>query len=337
MFRKLIRSVAIFGLILSIKLSLAQDPNFSQFYANPLYLNPALTGSAECGRINLNYRNQWPSIGKAFVNYNASYDQSVPFINSGIGISFVGDNTGEGGIFNRNYISGYYSYKLQVSESVLLSAGFQATYIQQKLDWGKLIFADQIDPGSGSINPTSAEIPPSDLDKSYIDFSSGIMIGYLDKFFGGFAVHHMTEPEDGAYYEDGDTRIPMKFTVHGGTFINLTEGTLGGSYQGDLMLSPNLLYQQQDMFKQLNIGAYVTKFPFVGGLWLRHNFGNADAAIVLVGIKYNNYRIGYSYDFSLSKLRNLSGGAHEISFAWEFCVYKGEKRRKIRAINAPAF
>ena len=40
----------------------AQDPEFTQFYANPLYLNPAFAGSARCPRIVMNYRNQWPGM-----------------------------------------------------------------------------------------------------------------------------------------------------------------------------------------------------------------------------------------------------------------------------------
>ncbi len=45
----------------------AQDPEFTQFYANPLYLNPAFAGTARCPRICLNYRNQWPGITGTFV------------------------------------------------------------------------------------------------------------------------------------------------------------------------------------------------------------------------------------------------------------------------------
>ena len=53
----------------------AQDPAFSQFFANPLYLNPAMAGTDICPRLSLNHRNQWPSIGKTYVTYSASYDQ----------------------------------------------------------------------------------------------------------------------------------------------------------------------------------------------------------------------------------------------------------------------
>ena len=51
-----------------------QDVAFSQFYANPVYLNPALAGIRICPRVTLNYRNQYPSLGDNYVTYNASFD-----------------------------------------------------------------------------------------------------------------------------------------------------------------------------------------------------------------------------------------------------------------------
>lgn len=317
------------------KLGLSQDASFSQFYANPLYLNPALTGSTECGRFNLNYRNQWPSLNNAFITYNASYDQNIPFLSSGIGVSVIGDNSGNNAL-STNIVSGFYSFKLQINKSLLLSAGFQGSYYQKKLDWNNLIFGDQIDPGSGNISPTTNEPMPGSLNKSFVDFSTGFMIGYLDKFFGGVGVHHLTQPNNG-FYDNSSSTLSMKISVHGGTIINLSNGNIGGANSGEIILRPNIIYQQQGKFHQMNLGAYLSKYPFVGGLWFRHNFENADAAIILLGFQHNRYRIGYSYDFSLSKLSGNSGGAHEISFSWEFCIYKGEKRRLIKAIKAPTF
>ncbi len=333
--RVVIRNIYLLSFMIIINSVYSQDPHFSQFYANPLQLNPALAGATECGRLNLNYRNQWPSLGNAFVTYHASYDQIVPIISSGIGLSFISDNTGDGAL-KKNQISAFYSYKLKVSESIIVSAGFQGTYAQQTLEWNNLIFGDQINPGSGNINPTTNETPPGSFEKSFVDFSAGAIIDYQNKFFAGLAVHHLTEP-DYSFYDNSESKLPMKFTIHGGTSINLSQGGFIAQNDEDLMLSPNILYQQQDKFQELNIGIYASKYPFIGGLWLRNNFENTDALIVLLGLKHNNYRIGYSFDFTLSKLSNVSGGAHEISFAWEFCIYKGEKRRRIRAIKAPTF
>ncbi|MBX7095951.1 MAG: type IX secretion system membrane protein PorP/SprF, partial [Flavobacteriales bacterium] len=74
----------------------AQDPEFTQFFSNPLYLNPAFAGSKRCPRITLNYRNQWPALSGTFVTTSASYDQHVESIYGGIGLLVTNDKAGEG-------------------------------------------------------------------------------------------------------------------------------------------------------------------------------------------------------------------------------------------------
>ncbi len=314
--------------------SVAQDAQFSQFYANPLYLNPAFAGSVECGRINLNYRNQWPSLSNAFVTYNISYDQNIPGINSGIGFLVVSDQQGDNAL-NRTYASGFYSYKLKVSTPLLINFGIKATYYQEKLDWQKFVFNDQIDPTTGNITGPSQETPPAKNQITAVDFSAGAIVSYTDKFFFGVAVDHLTEPNISFY--DTDSKLPMKITVHGGATINVTQGTVGYANANDWVLQPNFLFLQQEKFHQLNLGIYASKYPFVLGGWFRHNFQNPDAVIVLAGFIYNNLKFGYSYDATVSNIGGKAGGAHEISFSWNFCVYKQEKRRHIRAIKSPSF
>ena len=119
--------------------------------------------------------------------------------------------------------------------------------------------------------------------------------------------------------------------------INATQGGLGNAGGDDILIQPNVLYMQQEEFHQLNVGLYVNKYPFVVGGWFRHNFENPDAAVALIGLTFNNIRIGYSYDFTVSEMGGKAGGAHEVSFAWDFCVYKESARRRIRAINSPTF
>ena len=100
---KKINLVMIFAVVCffsSQKESKAQDPAFSQFYANPLYLNPAFSGSAPKGapRGNLNYRDQWPGIGRTYVTTAVSYDQYVDKVGGGLGVKFVNDRSGDGNL-----------------------------------------------------------------------------------------------------------------------------------------------------------------------------------------------------------------------------------------------
>jgi len=303
----------------------AQDPHFSQYYANPLYLNPAFAGTANCPRVIFNHRNQWPSITGNYVTYNVSYDQHVDGINGGLGLIVTTDKAGQG-VLSKDIISGIYSYKLDVSNNFSIKAGFQATYFQNRIDWEKLTFGDMIDPKYGFIWNTS-EIRP-DPRKGAIDFSAGFL-GYSENFYMGFAVHHLTEP-DAAFY--GVSKLPRKYTGHLGGVINLVRGSRNIE---DPTLSPNILFMKQQDFEQLNYGLYFSRYPIVGGVWFRQSFTNADAVITLVGIQTGVLKVGYSYDVTVSKLSNASGGAHEISFAYQFpCI---PKKRKIRAINCPSF
>ena len=68
----------------SISPAFAQDPQYSQYYAAPLYLNPAMAGAEMMGRVGFNYRNQWPSLDAQFTTYSAYYDTYLPEYNSEI-------------------------------------------------------------------------------------------------------------------------------------------------------------------------------------------------------------------------------------------------------------
>jgi len=169
-----------------------------------------------------------------------------------------------------------------------------------------------------------------------VDFSAGAIMSYYDYFTIGFAADHLTQPVF-SFYDDPNSKMNMKITAHGSVNINLTKGTLGSYKEGDIMLQPSVLYMQQGKFHQINAGLYITKYPVIIGAYYRHNFQNPDATIVLIGLNLNKFRLGYSYDITMSNVGGTAGGAHEISLAWDFCIYKEQKRRKIRAIKVPSF
>jgi type IX secretion system PorP/SprF family membrane protein len=307
----------------------AQDPHFSQFYANPLYLNPAFAGTTLCPRLTLNFRDQWPKISGTYVTYSAGYDQHIEKLAGGIGFILNTDRAGEGTL-NTTTFSAIYSYRLEVSRSFSMKAALQATYFQKHLDWAKLTFPDQIDKRHGFVF-NSAERMPADLSKRNLDFSAGLL-GYGESYFAGFAVHHLTKPDEGFI---SLSRIPRRFTVHAGGVINLVKRVRRRSNYETPTLSPNILYMQQQNFQELNYGMYFNRAPFIGGLWFRQSFQNADAFIILAGVQANMFKLGYSYDITVSKLTNATGGAHEISFSLQFNCRP--ERKRVRAINCPSF
>lgn len=298
-----------------------QDPAFTQFYANPLYLNPAFAGTARCPRVCMNYRNQWPAISGTFVTSSASYDQHIRALSGGIGVLVMNDRAGEGTLNTLN-ASFIYSYQLNISRSFALKVGLQATYAQKTLDWNKLTFGDQIDSRYGFIYKTLEQQP--NLRKSFVDFSAGIL-GYGERFYFGAAVHHLTQPEQSFF--GNNSRLPMKITGHAGAVIKLTRSR----FATPSTLSPNILYQRQQAFQQLNVGLYFTRGPIVGGLWYR----NRDSFIVLVGFQQSVFRFGYSYDVTISKLTNATAGSHEFSLALVFPCRP--PARRFRTIDCPSF
>ncbi|MEN9346762.1 MAG: hypothetical protein RLZZ77_273 [Bacteroidota bacterium] len=307
----------------------AQDPEFTQFYANPLYLNPAFAGTARCPRAVINYRNQWPSLSGTFVTTSASYDQHVETIQGGLGIMFLNDRAAQSTL-TTNAISGIYSYQQPISRKFSVKAGLQATYFQKSLDWSKLTFGDMIDARKGFIYETN-DVARGNGKVNNIDFSAGLL-GFSEKVFGGIAVHHLNEPNESLIV--GTSRLPMKFTAHAGAVIPIQKKRR----DAQASLSPNVLYRRQGEFQQLNLGMYVNKGPIVAGVWFRGLlFGQTyrDSFITTIGIQTDVLRFGYSYDVTISQLTPSTGGSHEISLGINFDCRP--KKPKFRQIQCPSF
>ena len=300
MLKRIILPILLFSCAYSNNL-FAQDPEFTQFYANPLYLNPAFAGTAGCPRVNLNYRNQWPGISGTYVTYAASIDRHMEAVNGGLGFIATSDDAGKGVLRTTN-VSGIYSYLLHVTRQFSLKFGLQATFFQKSIDWSKLTFGDMIDARRGFVYNTNEKQRLKS--KSNVDFSAGIL-GYSQKYFFGFAAHHLTQPNEGL---QGTSKLPMKLTAHAGALLPI------GDKENQTFISPNFMYQQQQDFQQLNLGLYISKWPFVAGLWYR----NQDALIAVVGIQQHSFKVGYSYDVTVSKLSDVTYGSHEVSFSIQF-------------------
>ena len=310
---------------------LGQDPTFSQFYANKLYLAPSFAGATEQYRFAMNYRNQWPSVPGVFNTYSISFEKAMPNFNSGIGVLATYDVAGSGNLSTTN-IGLLYSYDIAINKDWHIRPGVNFKFYYLGLDINELIFNSQIT-GSGttpSINP-----PPFD-NVADVDFSTSALV-YNDRIWGGFTLDHLLVPKT-SFYGD-DATVPIKFNLFGGTQI-LKKSRLRQKMQEVLSVAVN--FQMQGKFYQSDAGVYYFKSPLVFGLWYRGiPFATSqagDAIIGLLGVKTNNLSIGYSYDFTISNLIGSTGGSHEISLIYEFNNFSiGSQRRKIRAIPCPEF
>ncbi|MFM6935673.1 MAG: type IX secretion system membrane protein PorP/SprF [Flavobacteriales bacterium] len=303
--------------------SLAQDPTFTQFYSNPVYLNPALAGSSGCPRVALNYRNQWPQLTGNYITYAAAYDQYAKNLSGGIGLMAMHDQQGQGTI-QTSMIAGTYSYYLKVNRKFRIMFGGQAAYFQKYLDWSKLTFGDMIDPRRGFIYQTG-DVPRGNGYHGFFDVSAG-MVGFTKNFYFGVAAHHLNRPDESMIL--GESRLPIRITGHMGATIKIGQR---GRYSSNTMLMPNVIYQYQNGFQQFNIGAYLKYESFTIGAWYR----NRDAFIVSLGLTTDKFRIGYSYDLTVSQLGGITGGSHEISMGINLKCKKTIK--DFRRISCPSF
>ena len=296
-----------------------QDPEFSQFYSNPLYYNPAFTGVKVGPRIILNFRDQWPSLNAAFVSYSASYDQFIEKIRSGIGVNVVEDDAG-GGIYHSFSADLMYSYQIQVSDNFNINIALDGGYFQRSLDWGSTVFADQLNPLTPYNVGATSEPEPLVTKATGADFGAGFL-AYSQHFYFGAGVNHLFTPNEGFLNNDPTALIPRRISANLGWEVSSKRDISHNTF-----FSPNLIFLQQDGQNQLNAGAYFGITPLYIGFYYREAFTNPDAVILLVGFTQGIFKIGYSYDITVSGLAGNTGGAHELSLIINFADRNSETK-----------
>jgi type IX secretion system PorP/SprF family membrane protein len=311
----------------------AQDPQFTQFYAAPMYLNPAFTGVTYEHRFVANYRNQWPGIKTAYQTYMASYDYNLSDLNSGLGITVMQDRAGTAGLTHSQFGVNY-AYHFKISKFSEIRMGANLNYNMKRLNFNKLRFNDQINSGS-SISLDAANYEQL----NFMDFAAGALLNSTE-YWLGLSAKHLTQPNSSLV---GD-RVPLPLTIslHGGYRFIIEQK----SKELKRYISPAFNYRHQQKYDQLDIGVYYYHLPLNVGLWYRGlpfkkyaaTYSSRESVAVLLGFDITEYnlRVGYSYDLTISKLGiSNSLGAHEISLIYE--VAKKKKRNKRILVSCPKF
>jgi type IX secretion system PorP/SprF family membrane protein len=328
------RHILLFPAFATALTVVAQDPQLSQFYAAPQYLNPALTGNTDQDRIATNYRLQWPAIGPGYRTYAVAYDHRSVAMNSGIGGMVMHDRSGSQGLsFTQLAVS--YSYEARINHRKAFRGGLRAAYTTRSFGPNGLLFADQVIRDNA---PTSVE-PTMQQSVSYLDFSAGLLY-FTEQFWVGVSTNHINRPQQ-SFFLDGDTKLPIRTSVHTGYRFPV-DGQSFRRSKTTMTLAAH--YKAQDKWDQLDLGGYVDHESLSFGLWYRGlpgvkaykpGYSNSDAVVLMLGYETPAHlRMVYSYDVTVSKLTMKSAGAHEISVIYEWSKSKNPRRR---AVPCPKF
>lgn len=302
-----------------------QDVQYSQFYANPLYLNPAFSGATGLTRVGANFRTQWPSLNQSFVAYSAYVDHFSERYNSGFGVLISGakESFTQSQSFDLGLV---YSYRLRLGEKAFLNAGAQASFMARDALFGDVILGTQLDIDRGTIIGEPGEEFEGEARQSAFDLGSGLLF-YNEKVWLGLSAFHLLTPQISYLIIDGN-QLPIKYSAHGGIRFDLTPGEINDFFNNtdqERSVALAFNYKSQGQFSQLDFGAELFFEPLVLGLWHRgfptkYSLPNNESIIALLGISLESgLEIGYSFDFIISKFGQRStGGAHEISLRYIF-------------------
>jgi type IX secretion system PorP/SprF family membrane protein len=332
---KLIAILAIGGLC-AVSSAFSQDLHFSQFMNSPLLTNPANTGFIPGGdyRVGVNYRNQWSSVMSVPYKTMSAFGDVQLFQNRsedgwlGAGGLVLRDVAGSGNLTSTR-VYGSLAYHQMLDLGSLISLGFNVGWANKQINVTNLKFPDQFD-GKFFDNklPTSVALASNNI--SYLDMQVGLNYAYFpdeNTYLNvGFSSHHINRPRESFFdAQPGiDNRIPVRHTA----FIN-------GSFKlnDQWIVNPNAYFSLQAKSYEtvLGMNAHYNLSGdgdniLIGGVYYRYK----DAVIPMIGIGYKNYTFTFTYDATMSSLRNYNAtrGAFEFSLVSQglFDHFTGNRR-----------
>lgn len=297
----------------------AQDLHFSQYFNNPLFVNPANTGFNPDYdfRVGGNYRSQWANVGAPYNTMSAWADTKLMqnrFENGwlGLGGTLLKDVAGSGNLTSTS-VNMSIAYHQMLGYNSLLSGGFSLGYVEKRVDITKLSFDDQWNGSFFDIKAPSNE-PFSSSKVGFLDLRMGLNYAYFlsDNIYinAGVSIMHINRPQESFFSSlNIDNRIERRYTAFANASIkiqnlwivnpNIYVSKMGGSWETVIGLNANRNLSG-DGYQQLIVGLY---------------YRAHDALIPMFGYQVNDLKVTVNYDATISTLGNLNGsrGAYELS------------------------
>ncbi len=301
--------LAIFGLLIAKPTFAQQDPYYTHFRFNQPAYNPASIGDTDSSiGLSAVYHGQWKSTDDQSSLYQNVAPTTINFNIDGqilnknnhdpigaIGISVVDDKLG---YFKTTTMT------LQGAYFVNLNEGYS-----------RIVFGSEV--GFIQFGYVRDDSFPSASDQT-LDLGMGMMLRHkrlthtIKDLYLGVSMRHLNAPV-----------FELKFDTSRSTLwyyspaIYFTSGAEIITSKPQLVIEPAILFKYTGKFQMdLNVMARYNN-TFRGGLGYRQ-FGTTDAMSLMLGYIRGGMQIGYSYDITLSRIRTVSSGTHEIMIAYDF-------------------
>jgi type IX secretion system PorP/SprF family membrane protein len=297
---KRILAISLFAALLGQKAEAQVDPHFSQLYVFPTWVNPAFTGAFDGSyRVAGIFRSQWSDMSGGFKTVGANVEMNTSD-NAAFGFSVFQQSTGTGYTYQQAYGSFSYSgVRFDAEGNKVLTLALQAGMVSKRFDATKFQTEDQWNNISG-FDPTAPSTDYVAVNKSSVfDASAGLLYTDLSENkkitpFVGFAVHHITSPEEYFISKSKKTKLPMRIAAHAAFGINVSD---------ELIITPSVLYMQQGSANQKIVAV---NFRYLAGENLSLLGGTSyrvgDAVVPFAGLQFNNLKFGVSYDINASEI-----------------------------------
>jgi len=304
--------------------SVAQDARFTQSYANPLRINPAIMGTNRDIKFGLNYRSQWSAIEKGYKTYSftAMYPIMLKDEKGKVDIGVTGMNDKEGAFSTSDFALAI-DYSKEISPNNNLCLSLMAGYAQKSINVSNQTFDSQYILGSyNSNNPNNettlnSSVSNSDIGFGFLWFFNPNKTESRVNAYMGIAGFHLNQPDQSL--AGVENKLPMRFSYQAGMKI------LGN---GKVDLSPAVRVNNQNGNLEPAAGLYANyhfndNLVFVIGGWYRAH----DATAIVVGFEHSNFTLGYSYDMISLGLNDAKNTvkANEITLSIKF--NKGQKAK----------
>ncbi|MFP4655232.1 MAG: type IX secretion system membrane protein PorP/SprF [Methanohalobium sp.] len=293
-------------LFVGVNKALSQnEPMFTQYMFNTLWVNPAYAGTREALNINAMTRLQWVGLDGAPKTYSAAMHTPISNKKVGLGLTVVNDIFGP---IKNTYATGNYAYRVTLNEQLTLSMGIKGGINSYYANFQDLKLLDRDDP---QFETNEKQINPN--------LGFGFYL-YSKDFYVGFSAPRLLETSLDGNYSHNDFKSRNHYYFIGGFIWELDskwlfKPSLFTSIVADAPMAYNLSFQ----------------FLYDERIWIGGMFRPGDALGAFFNIKVSDrLTVGYGYDYTFTEIANTTIGTHEIMFSFDFIEFKPGKVKSPR-------